>query len=198
MTTEKLPPPTEAEELEAARILRAVARNGGRTVTQELWEGVRGMATDGALEAIIRDPRNHQRVLLRYRSIERDEAGNVKNGQFFEGWHIPGGFIKPKESFRDMANRIGREDAKVGLHIIAGPIAVNKWMPGEHPVGFPISMVFVAEPIGEIIETETLKWFDGIPENLMDGPARAKHTAFLAHYWRSWLGNPNQPCLLID
>ena len=88
------------------------------------------------------------------------------------GWYIPGGYVQWKGNIHDSCQTHLRKDL-VGEYKrsaiegvdpnveISNPILIGakKWMPGEHPFGAPVSLVYISElRKGEIRETDWLKW----------------------------------------
>lgn len=100
----------------------------------------------------------------------------------WNGWHIPGGYIQSKaESIADACNRVAEREFGSAVRF-KHMLHVYKWKPGEHPYGFPTSIVCLCEPLGKIQETETARFFDNAP----DGFLAPCHKQFVELYfnWR--------------
>lgn len=80
---------------------------------------------------------------------------------WFDGmWHIPGGYErKPESTFEAICDETALREIKVGV-IVRNVLDVHLWTTKEHPYGRPLSLYVLCDPIGEIVETDTLRWFD--------------------------------------
>jgi ADP-ribose pyrophosphatase YjhB (NUDIX family) len=98
-----------------------------------------------------------------------------RTGKHWNGWHIPGSYIRRDETLQATCNRVAREE--VGLEGVTGlrQIAILKWT--DHPFGAPVSIVMVCHPIGLVVENENLKFFDYVPS-----PIVQNHAKFLGAY----------------
>lgn len=113
--------------------------------------------------AVVKDGK----LLLQYRLFDEWPAPYNK-----PGWYMPGGYCfwpadLGKTCLTHLLKDMKGEYKRVGIECdldqiqLTRPtvIATKKWMPGEHPLGCPISMICVCELVaGEIIETDWLKW----------------------------------------
>ena len=85
----------------------------------------------------------------------------------WNGWHIPGGYTHSMaESIEDACNRVATREFGCPVRF-KRVLHVYKWKPGEHPYGFPTSIVCLCEPLGEIQETETARFFDHVPDGFL-------------------------------
>jgi ADP-ribose pyrophosphatase YjhB (NUDIX family) len=89
-----------------------------------------------------------------------------RNDKFFRGWHVPGGYIAPRETLIDTAQRIIDREV-TGLTVTAAKIV--------HSISHPDSVRFhdvsaltVVEVSGDPPETETGRWFNEEPLDLLD------------------------------
>lgn len=110
-----------------------------------------------------------QQILLQYRTFEEWPAPYNK-----PGWYIPGGYCFWPDDIRQICLTHIRKDlrgeywgSKIDFDLntveIAEPVLIGskKWMPGDHPFGCPISLIYVCElTAGKIVETDWLKWSD--------------------------------------
>jgi ADP-ribose pyrophosphatase YjhB (NUDIX family) len=166
---------TEAEAEEFARILRKIIEeDNGFLPNQEVFELMVRLRPLPFTEVII-TRNNHKEFLLVYR----------EDKWWGKGWHIPGGGMKTEETIEETCSRHTREDAGIeSVRIISPLIAIRKWALGEHPFGTPVSLVFVVEPVEEVIERDTVRWFSKIPREMLD--TRGNHEKFIEAFfnWR--------------
>ncbi|MEK7195614.1 MAG: NUDIX hydrolase [Patescibacteria group bacterium] len=100
--------------------------------------------------------------------------------EHWNGWHIPGGYIPCNaQSIDDAYNRVVKRELGYKVHL-KKILEVYKWKPGEHRYGFPTSIVCVCEPLGEIKETETARFFEHVP----DGFLADCHRQFVDKYFQ--------------
>ena len=98
-----------------------------------------------------------------------------RHDQWWNGWHIPGSYMRRNESFENVCNRVARDEVGIGSITNPSLVGVHKWT--SHPFGAPVSIVLSCQPAGEIIETEKLKFFSSIPPS-----AIPVHAIFLDFY----------------
>jgi hypothetical protein len=111
---------------------------------------------------------------------------NYREDQGWNGWHIPGSFIRPHESLEEACNRVTREELELDGITGLQAIGILKWEPGEHPFGgTPISIVMVGYPVGEIRESRDTRYFSSIPS-----PMITNHATLLGGYL-SYLKKPH-------
>lgn len=109
------------------------------------------------------------KLLLQHRTFEEWPAPYNR-----PGWYIPGGYVPWDVDLQEACNRHLRKDLRgeyrrvgnttdVDEVFLSKPviIGVEKWMPGEHPFGCPVSLVCVCRLIaGNIAETDWLRFVD--------------------------------------
>ncbi|HXK41160.1 MAG TPA: NUDIX hydrolase [Candidatus Paceibacterota bacterium] len=154
-----------------ADLLTEIKEKDGGFIPEEAWKPIHKLVRWTAVEVLIVNSLTNQ-FLLNYRDTPD-----------FKGWHIIGGYVRPGENITQASNRMAKEEA--GLDGVANLklIAVCPWK--GHPYSFPLSVVFVCEPIGLLTERDDLKWFSEIPENI----AFPEHKLFLRSY-AEFLKNP--------
>jgi 8-oxo-dGTP pyrophosphatase MutT (NUDIX family) len=152
---------------------------------QESWELVQKLVSWGAVELLI--TRNGgQEVLLRHRT---DDPWN--------GWHVIGGYVRPKESIQAFANRAVSEE-KAGMTAVTNfrQIGISKWL--DHPRTYPLCSVLVCDLVGDTVvkEREDLRWFslDELPLGKM---LHTKHELYLEAYVDFVRNHPQQYCLIL-
>jgi len=133
-------------------LIRIARKNDGWFPDEEAFRLANECVTWGAVEVLI-TRNNGTEFLLRLRE------------DHFNGWHIPGTFIKRNESLENAVGRVGIEDVGVPVKIVSGPIAVLKWT-GEHLYARPLSILIECSAKKEIVETRTLKWFRESPKDM--------------------------------
>jgi ADP-ribose pyrophosphatase YjhB (NUDIX family) len=144
-----------------ADLLTEVREKDKGFIPEEAWKPIHGLVRWAAVEVLIVNPSTNQ-FLLSYR-----------NTPDFKGWHIIGGYIKPNENITQASDRMVKDEA--GLTGVANLklIAACPW--NDHPYSYPLSVIFVCEPIGSLKERDDLKWFSEIPEDI----AFPEHKVFL-------------------
>ncbi len=164
-----------------AELLDEVRTEGG-FIPDQAYRPFHKLCSWSAVETLIVS-RDMQSVLLRYRSDD-----------FGDGWHVVGGYIKPKETIHQFCNRAALEDAGMedGVRIL-GQIAVSKWL--DHHFGFPLCVLVICNSIGAIVEREDLKFFsvDKLPMGKMWHP---KHVLYLKTYL-DYLKHPERICPIL-
>jgi len=137
--------------------------NGG-FLPKEVWLAINKLVPRPVIELIV--TRNEGReFLLVYR---RDE--------WWDGWHVPGGYMLNNETIEDAANRMSRKDLGIG---VAGLKVIGVFPQLKHPYygGSPLSIIIVCGPIGEIEENVDMRFFDHVPE-----PMIFNHAKIAGHY----------------
>lgn len=114
--------------------------------------------------AVVKDGK----LLLQFRTFAEWPAPYNK-----PGWYIPGGYVPWGASLQESClihlkkdlvgecKRTGLDGDYVSGIKLSEPVVIGtqKWMPGEHPFGCPVSLVCVCElQEGDIVETDWLKW----------------------------------------
>ncbi|MFA5888607.1 MAG: NUDIX domain-containing protein [Candidatus Paceibacterota bacterium] len=128
-------------------------------IPKPVWVLIQKLVPLPAIELILQ---KGNQFLLTYRKDE-----------YWDGWHIPGGFVMRKESLHEAANRIAKGELGIGGVLNLKQIAVKKLR--NHPYGgSPVAIVLVGQQVGEIVETEKIRFFDHIPQ-----PMVADHAEYL-------------------
>lgn len=92
----------------------------------------------------------------------------------FTGWHIPGGFMRAKETYQMACDRnVKKEKIAEGVTNIQ-LIGTKVWTEG-HPFGYPISLIIACNAVGDVVERGDindpqpgdLHWFSEIPDNII-------------------------------
>lgn len=102
---------------------------------------------------IVRD----NKVLLTYRKDD-----------YWDGWHTPGGYIGPGESWKDTASRVAQRELGCGVTFDRYLRSFNQT---DNPRTPDISNLILCRPEGE---PKTGKWFNAMPDNI------------LAHHKKFW------------
>lgn len=156
------------EQAELARLLKRVVEDDRGFIPDPAYEVIHKLVPWPAVEVLIYDKQG--RFLLTYR--------DDKN---FIGWHIPGGYMKPGEDFHQACTRNIQKERIAQEVINIQLIASSVWLEGEHPFGYPISLIFACQISDEIAERENLRWFSNIPNNVIV----QKHPTFL-RFFKDW------------
>jgi ADP-ribose pyrophosphatase YjhB (NUDIX family) len=165
---------TIEEEAELFRLLLKVAENNQFTPSQRTFEALHfASGSRTAVEVLITD--GNGRVLL----VDRHD-------ELWDGWHVLGGYIPANAaSISEACARVAKRE--VGQEVkFEFVLATYKWKPGEHPYGFPTSIVCVctiSDPT-KIATADTRRWFDA-----EDVPAQKEflapcHHAFVDEFFR--------------
>lgn len=162
-----------------AELLTEVKEKDGGFIPEEAWKPIHKLVRWAAVEVLIANPSSNQ-FLLSYRDTPD-----------FKGWHIIGGYLKPHENITQASNRMAKEEA--GLYGVTNLrlVSVCPWK--NHPYGYPLSVVFVCEPVGLLIERDDLKWFSKTPEDM----AFHEHAIFLQAY-TDFLEDPSKFAKLLE
>lgn len=147
-----------------AELLREVTEKENGYIPEESYLLIHRLVSWGVVEVLI--TRNEGReFLLRYR-----------HDKWFKGWHIPGGYVRPKESIQQACNRMAQEDAGIRGVSDLKLIAAMKWL--DHPFASPFCLLLACQPVEEVVEKADLKFFSTIPEILI----HPNHTLYLQTY----------------
>ena len=94
----------------------------------------------------------------------------------WDGWHIPGSYIRRNESIEETCNRIAQND-EIEIQGVTDlqVIVVSKW--NDHPYGAPLSLVVACHTVQKIKETKARKFFSSIPNRVI-----TRHERFLKVY----------------
>lgn len=159
-------------------LLNEVVSVDGGFVPEEAWMTLHKLVPLPAAEVLI------------VKNEGRDFLMTNRSDKHWNGWHIPGSYIRRDETLADTCNRVAREE--VGLEGVTGirQIAILKWT--DHPFGAPLSVVMVCHPVGEIQETDKMKFFSSIPV-----PVIQNHAKLLGEYL-AFLSNPHQGAKILN
>lgn len=135
----------EAERLEVFKgALREVIANNGFIPDQESFDLVQKIVPWPAVEVCLVD--HGGRLLLHYREFTEwpDEWGKIS------GWYLPGGYMKTGKTMEEWCRiHLKKDGVEADFHFL-GTAGVLKWAPGEHPIGFPISILCVCLTTSEV------------------------------------------------
>lgn len=162
-------------------LLKEVEAEGG-FIPDPAYRPLQRLCSWAAVEVFIVS-KDGQKVLLRHR-----------NDDPWDGWHVIGGYVKPKESIQQFCNRALREDtgSPSGV-IILGQIATSKWL--DHPFTFPFCSVILCNLVEEIIECKDFRFFH-VSELPMCHMLHPKHVLYLETYL-NYLKHPERICPII-
>lgn len=171
---------TASEQEELVRLLKIIADEDKGFIPDPAYRAMHKLVPWPAVEVLIYDKGG--RFLLSYRDDD------------FKGWHIPGGYMRPGESYQEACNRHVRKekiaDRVTNLQLIASHV----WLEGEHPMGYPVSLIFSCLTVGvdEVTERDDLKWFSEIPTNTIP----ENHPSFLAYFQKWFKGGERSAAIL--
>lgn len=113
-------------------------------------------AAHGSMAAVEVAVEKDKKIFLVHRTDER-----------WNGWHIPGGYIQSQdESVEAACNRVAERE--IGCRVrLKRILEVYKWKPGNHPYGYPTSIVCVCEPLSEIETSDSRKFFGRAPDHFL-------------------------------
>ena len=170
---------SDAEQKELERLLEVVVSRDKGFIPDSAYPLIHKLVPWPAVEVLIYD--DNGRFALTY----RDDT-------HFKGWHIPGGYLKVNESYGEACDRIVRKE-KVALGVAELKlIASHTWLAGEHPYGYPVSMVIACRATDETVERDGLRWFLEIPPDVII----QQHPKFLT-YFKEWFKNGARPTAAI-
>lgn len=92
-----------------------------------------------------------------------------RNDQYFKGYHVPGSYIAPRETFLETAKRIARRET-IGVAVTGGMAVGLPFNHCNNPRFHDVAVLFLAEfdgnpPVGKDVGG----WFDEKPDDLIDG-----------------------------
>ncbi|HEY4495905.1 MAG TPA: NUDIX domain-containing protein [Candidatus Paceibacterota bacterium] len=169
---------TIAEQTELTRLLGIVANKDGGFIPDPAYRPMHKLVPWPAVEVLIHN--ENGRFVLTYRDDE------------FKGWHIPGGYMKPNESYQGACNRHVRKEKIAEAVTNLQLIATHVWRAGEHPYSYPISLIIACKAVGEVAERDDLKWFEEIPQDIIP----QQHPEFLAHFQKWFKGDQESAAIL--
>ncbi|MSR85699.1 NUDIX domain-containing protein [Candidatus Uhrbacteria bacterium] len=158
------------EQHELARLLEKIVREDG-FIPDVAYRAFHKLVPWPAVEVLIYD--DEGRFLLSHRDDD------------FKGWHIPGGFMRVRETYQAACDRNVRKERIAETVTNLQLMATHTWGEGEHPFGYPISLIIACQVVGEVVERDDLKWFRRIPPDII----AQQHPKFLAHF-KEWFRDP--------
>ena len=147
------------------KLIHELADSSPDLIPIDTWFALHRLVPLPAVEVLI-TRNNGREFLLTYRS-----------DKFWEGWHIPGGFIKLKDqSLVAACNRIARDEIGIsGVHNLR-LVTVIMWATHAYG-GSPVSILYSCLPNEEVRETKEMRFFSSIPHNMI-----SHHTEFIECY----------------
>ncbi len=94
-----------------------------------------------------------------------------RHDKFWDGWHIPGGFLIAKEKIEEACNRLAKKELGISVNF---QYILSTYTWPDHPYANAISLICVCHPKGKPI---TGKYFTKIPDNTIK-----THKQFLKFY----------------
>ena len=126
-------------------------------IPNEVWNAAqRAFALPYIELAIVRrNPEDKVQILLMHRT-----------DKYWDGWHIPGGLWRTRHTLEEGISSLARlelgDEPKLTLLAKGG---WEKWH--DHPSGRPIAHIVICSGTS-IIETAAMKWFDTVPEDMIE------------------------------
>ena len=163
---------TPAECVELERLMKKLAKKGGFWPTERTMRAGHSAISYWAPEVlVVREHNGEKQVLL----------GIYDGGaEFFKDmWHLFGGYNKPKEpDIQAVCNRHAKGGFGVDVRY-ERIVGEHKWAPGEHPYGHPLSLFCLCTPLGDVVETDRVRFFGlkDLPKNTV-----VSHHEFLERY----------------
>ncbi|HBB65173.1 MAG TPA: hypothetical protein DCZ84_00850 [Candidatus Vogelbacteria bacterium] len=145
------------EQAELGHLLAVVVEQDKGFIPDSAYRFIHKLVPWPAVEVLIYD--DGGRFLLSHRDDD------------FKGWHIPGGYMKPGQSYQDACDyHVRKEGIADGVSSLE-LIGTHTWLHREHPFGYPISLIIACRATSEVTERDDLKWFtenppDVIPQNV--------------------------------
>lgn len=124
----------------------------------EVWREIVSLVPAPTVEVLI--SRNDKDFLL-----------TERNDKYWQGWHIPGGYLLAKETIEDACNRLAKKELGMGVNF-EKILFLYPW--SNHPYSNALSIVCLCHPLGE---TEMGKYFLEIPETTIE-----EHKDFLKRF----------------
>ncbi len=161
----------DADEL--VRLLGIVAREKGYLPNQESFEAIHKIIPWAAVEILVINP-----------DIPREFFLTRRNDQYWNGWHIPGGYVRTTHtSLIDACNSVAtRELGNASAIISARLITAYLWK--DHPYGNPISLVYACTVDQRPHTNDHARFFSEVPS-----PMVPHHVDFIHAYLQSLSGN---------
>jgi len=113
----------------------------------------------------------------------KDEKGRTllawRNDEFFgEGWHIPGGIIRFKETFEKRIEKVAEKEIGTKIKFDSVPLEINQCIGNMKTRGHGLSILYKCFFSSKFIlnnkglnekDQGFLKWHDSCPKNLIKG-----------------------------
>ncbi|MFZ2484929.1 MAG: hypothetical protein WAX80_03395 [Minisyncoccia bacterium] len=127
------------------KALLEIIANGGYIPDQESFDLVQKIVPWPATEVCLVNDRGELLLQKRHFKEWSEELGQIHD------WYIPGGYMKCQGTIEDWCRNHLAKDGVIADFEYRDEIAgVLKWGPGEHPVGFPLSINCVCRLVGPI------------------------------------------------
>ena len=172
---------TIPEQNELARLLEVVATQDKGFIPDSAYRTFHKLVPWPVVEVLIYDKEG--RFLLSYRDDEE-----------FTGWHIPGSFIRPGETYEDACNRCVRAERVAHSVTNLSFIASHPQRIGERAFGCPISNIIACHAVEPVVERADLQWFSRVPHDLIPPPQQ--HHKFLACFQEWFYGKRESAAIL--
>lgn len=126
------------------RMLRDIIANNGFIPDQESFDLVQKIVPWPAVEVCLMNERGELLLEMRHFKEWPGKWGNIHD------WYIPGGYMKTGKTMEEWCQHHLAKDGIIADIELVDTCGVIKWAPGEHPVGFPVSIACVCIARGEI------------------------------------------------
>jgi len=113
-----------------------------------VWKAINGVVPMPVVEVIVT-------------STEKDFLLTYRKDEYWDGWHIPGGFFFYRESVADACRRVALRE--IGIEVRFERM-IDAYMWPDHPYGSPLSLVCVCHA-KELPKEGT--FFTEIPEDII-------------------------------
>ncbi len=170
---------THDDQQHLERLLNHIIKYDHGFMPEEIYRTFHKLVPWPAVEVIVHD--EDRGFVLKHRR-DRD----------FDGWHIPGGYLYVNETLQHACDRHAQKDNVAEAVTNLRLIATHAWLEGEHPFGYPLSLIFVCEAVDEIVEKPDVRWFREVPDALIHN----QHPLFLA-YLKTWLTSARETAAII-
>lgn len=124
----------------------------------EIWTEIMTMVPAPAVEVLI--TKDGKDFLL-----------TERNDKYWNGWHIPGGFLLAKEKIEDACERLAQKELGISVEM-KKVLMIETWK--NHPYANALSIVCICEPKGE---PGVGKFFTKIPDDTIN-----QHKVFLKKF----------------
>ncbi len=141
---------TNEETAELVRLLKSLQSDDllSPRMPLEVWKALHGVVPMPAVEVIV--TRTGKDFLLTDRQDE-----------YWNGWHIPGGFMLHKESIADACSRVAKRELNIDVTFKE---CIDAFMWPDHPYGSPLSLVCVCHTSEE---PKVGQFFTEVPPNII-------------------------------